>query len=111
LESVRTTESIIFSRLTKAAKSSGVVLTYTHKLFFLRLLDLAESMRHDADHELCVTLSVQELSKTLEIPLRTTIQCLNRLTACDALKRTGGEKTFPRSPTTTTINKKFYEKE
>ena len=111
MNTVRTTENEILSRLTKAAKGKGVVVTYAHKLFFLRLLDLAERTGNKTDNGLSVVLSVQELSEALQIPLRTTIQSLNRLTACGALLRTEGEKTFPRSPTITTIINNFYEKE
>lgn len=79
--------------------------------FFLHLLNLAEQTEHGANNKLIVDLSVQELSEALHIPLRTTIQSLNRLTACGALKRTEGKKTFPRSPTITTVLKEFYIKE
>lgn len=108
---VRATENEILSSLTKEASSKGVVLTYTHKLFFLRLLDYAEKAGENTENGLSVTLSVQGLSEALKIPLRTAIQSLNRLTACGALIRTEGEKTFPRSPSITVVCRKFYEKE
>lgn len=108
---VRATENEILSSLTKEASSKGVVLTYAHKLFFLRLLDYAEKAGEHTENGLSVTLSVQGLSEALKIPLRTTIQSLNRLTACGVLIRTEGEKTFPRSPAVTVICRKFYEKE
>ena len=104
---VRATENEILSSLTKEASSKGVVLTYAHKLFFLRLLDYAEKAGENTENG----LSVQGLSEALKIPLRTAIQSLNRLTACGALIRTEGEKTFPRSPTITVVCRKFYEKE
>ena len=99
---VRATENEILSSLTKEASSKGVVLTYAHKLFFLRLLDYAEKAGENTENG---------LSEALKIPLRTAIQSLNRLTACGALIRTEGEKTFPRSPTITVVCRKFYEKE
>lgn len=110
MENVRATETEILLRLTRAAKESGVVLTYAHKLFFLRLLDLAERSGEYTDDGYSVALTVQELAESLRIPLRTTIQSLNRLTACGALLRTDGEKTFPRSATITTIAAKFYRR-
>lgn len=108
---VRAAENEILSCLTKEAGRKGVVLTYAHKLFFLRLLDYAEKTGEHTENGLSVTLSVQGLSEALKVPLRTTIQSLNRLTACGALVRTEGEKTFPRSPANTVICKNFYEKE
>lgn len=111
MENVRASENEILARLVKSSNEKGVVLTYTHKLFFLRLLNLAEQTERGVNNELTVDLSVQELSEALHIPLRTTIQSLNRLSACGALKRTEGKKTFPRSPTITTVLKEFYIKE
>ena len=108
---VRTAENEILSCLTKEASRKGVVLTYAHKIFFLRLLDYAEKTGKHTEDGLSVTLSVQGLSEALKIPLRTTIQSLSRLTACGALMRTDGEKTFPRSPADTVICKNFYKKE
>lgn len=109
---VRATETEILSRLTKEASGKNVVLTYAHKLFFLRLLDFACKAGERSENGLSVTLTVSELSEALEIPLRTTIQSLNRLTACGALQRTSGGRAYPRSPTkTTTIMKFFYDKE
>jgi len=111
LETVRATDIEILSRLMKLANGKGVALTYAHKLFFLRLLDYASKTGGQSECGLTVTLSVEGLSKALEIPLRTTIQSLNRLTACGALQRKGGEKTFPRSPAITSIPMILYEKE
>lgn len=86
-----------------------MVLTYTHKLFFLRLLNMAVSKGYDTQNGLAVDVSVQELSQVLNIPMRSTIQSLNRLSACGAIGRVAGEKTFPRSTTITTIEKSMYE--
>jgi len=111
LETVRATDIEILSRLTKLANGKGVALTYAHKLFFLRLLDYASKTGGQSECGLTVALSVEGVSKALETPLRTSIQSLNRLTSCGALQRKEGEKTFPRSPTITTVPKYLYEKE
>jgi len=111
VKSEKASEKEIFSRLARAAEAEGIVLTYTNKLFFLRLLNFAEQAEYDEDGELTVDLSVQGLSEALRIPLRTSIQSLSRLTACGALCRIEGKKTFPRSSTITTINKIYYLKD
>ncbi|BAL01905.1 hypothetical protein OBV_p-00500 (plasmid) [Oscillibacter valericigenes Sjm18-20] len=109
LQKVNTaTDTVILSRLTSAAKEHNVVLTFTHKKFFLRLLNVADSNGYDADGNLFVEASVQELSKLLNIPARTTMQSITRLVECGALRRIAGVKTFPRSPTETVILKQFY---
>lgn len=105
------TENEILSRLTKESNKKGVVLTYTHKLFFLRLLKYAGVAGESLDDGFSLSLSVKELSEVLEIPFRTTVQCLNRLSACGAIQRTEAIKTFPRSPSKTLVCKNFYEKE
>ena len=108
---VRATENEILVCLNRIATGQGVVLTHAHKLFFLRLLECADKYGQQSLYGLSVTLSVQELSVQLAIPLRTATQSLNRLVSCGALERQDGEKTFPRSATITTIPKNIYEKE
>ena len=103
-------ESQILRRLTAAANEKGVTLTYTHKVFYLRLLSFASRTGRESADGVVVSLSVQQLADALQVPLKTTTQSLNRLTACGGVLRTKGEKTFPRSPAETTIVKSFYEK-
>lgn len=108
MKSVRADEHEILNRLNEAANESGVVLTYAHKRFFLRLLDLAEKKGENTDDGFMVVMTVQELADEVRVPKRTVIQCLNRLTTCGVLRREG-RRTFPRS-TTTTLVKSFYER-
>jgi len=71
----------ILLRLNSAAENAGVNLTYVHKLFFVRLLGIA-----DSDDKGCyTTLSVDDLAAAVDLPLRTVTKSLNLLTACGAL--------------------------
>lgn len=110
-EKYKAKEAEILSRLTKEALANGKSLTYMHKFFFLRLLDYAEKNGEDTGAGLSVSLSVTELSQVLKIPLKTVSYSLKNLLSCGVLYRVDGEKTFPRSPSMTIINKKIYEKE
>jgi len=102
-------EAEILIRLNEAANNAGVILTYTHKLFFMRLLKYTID---NGCENYTVTFSLTNLSKTLNMPTRTLVQCLSRLTACGAIIREpASELFFPNKPYykayTTTINKKF----
>ena len=108
---VRATEYEVLVRLNHIATKKKVALTYAHKLFFLKLLKYAEKLGEISSDELSVSLAVQELSEVLDVPLRTTIQSLNRLVSCGALERRVKKKTFPRSVTVTVIPKIMYDKE
>lgn len=108
---VRATEYEILIRLNHISTEKGVALTYAHKLFFLKLLKYAENLGSFSYEGLSIALSVQELSKALEVPLRTTIQSLKKLVSCGALERRVEKKTFPRSVTITVIPKNMYDKE
>lgn len=110
LNKVEATEREILSRLTKMASEKNVNLTYSHKLFFLRLLEYADAQDNDTPEGLTVYLSVKDLAKTLNVPFRTTIQCINRLTTCGAIRRYNELVGWGRSPSETVINKSIYEK-
>ena len=101
----------ILASLNQEARETGVPLTYAHKLFFLRLLNYAEKLGVLETEGYSVTLSVDDLSLTLEVPRRTTIQSLQKLTMCGALIRSEEKRTFPRSVAKTILAKKIYEKE
>ena len=112
MKKTRASENVILSRLTQAGKEHEVGITYTHNFFFLRLLDYAEQQGKETEDGLSVTVSVQELARILDVPLRTTIQSLSRLTACGALQRKkAGKGAVPRTPIETTLVKRFYQKE
>lgn len=109
--SKKLTEKELLFMLSAEAEKSGVNLTYTHRIFFLRLLEYAERNGVEEADGFRVALSVAELSRVLDISLRTTTQSLNRLAACGALQRITERKTYPRSPTVTFIEKKYFVKE
>ena len=104
-------EAEILIRLNEAAQKADVILTYTHKLFFMRLLNY---IIDNGCKNYTITFSITELSKTLNQPTRTIVQCLSRLTACGAIIREpASDLLFPNKPYyrayTTTINKDFIE--
>lgn len=104
------TDAEILERLNLAAKETGVVLTYTHKLFFLRLLNFCASEGREINNGLEVTKSTKQLSVALDISPRAVTQSLKRLLDCGAIQRHAGEKPFPSCYAyVTTINSKFYK--
>jgi DNA-binding MarR family transcriptional regulator len=103
------TDAEILERLNKAAKEKGIVLTYTHKLFFLRLLNLCASEGRETENGLEITKSTQQLAVALNISPRAVTQSLKRLLDCGAILRRVGEKPFPSCYAyVTTIVPEFY---
>ena len=87
MESTRIEENVVLSRLTQAANEKGIILTVAHRVFFLRLLNLAIRTGYDEDKGLFVELTVKELSKALHTPCQTTMQSLKNLSDCGVLER------------------------
>lgn len=104
------TDNEIMEQLQSEALGKGVKLTYTQKLFYVRLL------RYGLEHGiLCpdgisVSLSVNELTRQLSISKRMVIQSLRILCDCGILLRYKGERSFPRGSDTTILKKEFYER-
>jgi hypothetical protein len=101
--------TIIFRRLTAIARKTSVQLTYAHKQFYLRLIEVAADGKERDGENLVCSLSVAELSVATETPLRTVIQSLARLSDCRVIQR-NTVKTFPRSASKTIIFYQFFKK-
>ena len=102
-------DAIILGRLNEASKAADLDLTYGHKLFFLRLLNLCILEGADTDSGYEISKSTVELAKALNVSPRMVTQCLNRLLLCGAIHRREGNKAFPHSPFITTIEPSFYK--
>jgi len=95
-------ENDILLRLNAAAKTAGVRLSYSNKIFFLRLLDAAEC-RNGIYRTF---LTVNEFSESFNMPKRTVVDSLRRLSACNAIVRRPRTK-----PQFTRLNKSIIELE
>lgn len=102
------TDIEIMERLQKKALSNGVRLTYTQKIFFLRLVSYTADKGEPCPEGLRISLSVDEMTSFLNISKRMVIQSLRILSDCGILLRYNG-MTFPRS-ILTIIKKEFYER-
>jgi len=98
----------IMERLQTTALSYGVRLTYTQKLFYLRLVSYAADKGEPCPEGLKVSLSVIEMAFFLDVSKRMIIQSLRIFSDCGILLRYNG-MTFPRS-VMTIIKKEFYER-
>lgn len=103
------TENDIIEKLQSTAINKGVNLTYTHKLFFLKLLDYAKEHGESCPEGMQILVSVSNLSKKLSISPRMVTQSLQVFRECGIIQRRAGEKTFPRSISTTVLKKEFYD--
>lgn len=106
---VNKTENEIIGLLQAAANEKGINLTYTHKLFFIKLLGYAQKYGEHCPEGIMVRVSGQDLAKYLSISRRMVAQSLNAFVSCDVILRREGEKTFPRSTNATIIRKEYYE--
>lgn len=107
---VRLTDNEIMERLQSVAMGCGIKLTYTHKVFFVRLLVYASGYGETCPEGIRISLSVNELSECLSISKRMVIQSLRVFSDCGILLRYKGENTFPRSADVTVLKKEFYER-
>lgn len=80
----------ILMHLNNAADTARIRLSYTHKIFFLRLLNI---MTDDGTGQYIVKQTINEMATSLQIPARTITDCLAKLTACGALSNISGKKT------------------
>lgn len=106
----RKTDNEIMEAMQSTAASKGVTLTYTHKLFFLKLLAYASKYGETCPEGVKIFMSVQDLSEYLSISRRMVAQSLKLLTECDIIQRHKGKNSFPRSTNTTILKKEYYEK-
>lgn len=114
---VRLTDNEIFERLQSTAGKCGIRLTYTHKLFYLRLLEYASMYGSVRPEGLEISLSVNEMSSCLSITKRMVIQSLRAFVDCGVLLRysslssamTNKQNTFP-AKCVTILKREFYER-
>lgn len=104
------TDNEIMVLLQKEALTYGVKLTYTQKVFYLRLLMYAMSEGEPCSEGLKVSLSVNDMSSCLSISKRMVVNSLRVLSDCGILLRYKGENTFPRSSDVTVMKKQFFER-
>lgn len=106
----RLTDNTIMLRLQSTAVSRGIKITYTQKLFYIRLLVYASKHGESCPEGFKISMSVDELSDCLSISKRMVIQSLRVLSDCGILLRYKGERSFPRSADVTILKKEFYER-
>lgn len=104
------TDIEIMERLQSRAVTCGKRLTYTHKLFYMRLLNYAAGEKALCPEGLKVSLTVSEMTSVLNITKRMVVQALKNLSDCGILLRYKGEKSFPPNADITIIKKEFYER-
>jgi len=108
IDMARMTDNEIFERLQSTAGDYGIRLTYTHKLFYVRLLAYASEHGEVCPEGLKVSLSVNEMSTCLSITKRMVEQSLRAFSDSGILLR-NIKKSFPRS-CDTVLKKEFYER-
>lgn len=105
-------ESVILLKLSAAAKEHDVILTYAHKLFFMKLLNYIDGFCGGSDCNYSIALSSDELCRVLNTPIRTLCQSFDRLAKIGAITRKPSEeKSFPIKPFMTIINQDFIVRE
>ncbi|MCL2321823.1 MAG: hypothetical protein FWC47_06930 [Oscillospiraceae bacterium] len=102
------TETEILLRLNKTAKEKNINLTYSQKLFFLRLLNYMVSNKLE---DYTITMAIENMAKTLNFSKSTVAVGLIRLEACGAIMRMVGASQFQRKPYTIILNNKIIEQE
>jgi hypothetical protein len=106
---VRLTDNEIFEKLQSTAGNCKIRLTYTQKLFYIRLLEYADKYGTSCPEGLKISLSVNEMSSCLSITKRMVIQSLRVFIDCGVLLRYR-RNTFPANACVTILKHEFYEK-
>ena len=101
---MRATDMEIMERLQSRASACGIRLTFTHKVFFLRLVDYAISVNDVVGDGLRISLSEDDMAATFAISKRMVTQSLRVLCDCGILLRYTG-LVF-----TTVAKKEFFER-
>lgn len=101
---MRATDMEIMERLQSSASACGIRLTFTHKVFFLRLVDYAISVNDVVGDGLRISLSEDDMAATFAISKRMVTQSLRVLCDCGILLRYTG-MVF-----TTVAKKEFFER-
>jgi|GEM_PF-3214908 len=106
----KATDFEIFMKLNTAAKRTDVKLTYTNKLFFIRLLNLCTLEGEETKEGYKIRMSALELADKLDISSKMVIKSVDTLVACGAVKRYVTNKKLQESYDTI-LTPQFYEKE
>ena len=101
---MRATDLKIMEHLQSRANDYGIRLTFTHKVFFLRLVDYAISVNDVVEDGLRISLSEDDMAATFDISKRMVTQSLRVLCDCGILLRYKG-MVF-----TTVVKKDFFER-
>lgn len=103
------TDNEIIETIQAAAGEKGINLTYTHKLFFVKLLTYACKYGQNCPEGIMVIMPIKDLAEHLSISSRMVSQSLKVLCDCGIIMRYMGEKSFPRGISRTIIKKEYYE--
>lgn len=100
-----TIEEMMLIKLNKIAREKGHKLTYTHKMFYIRLVKFAKENGEERDDCYVVEKTERELSEILDISPRMVSQSFKVLSECNVINRIKGERSFPRKNSKTIIYK------
>ena len=85
---IQLTEADILARLSQAANNAKINITFHVKLFFLRLLKIAQQ----DEGGYYINKTVAEIANAVEMPTRTVSYCLKQLSNCGVLYTDGRNK-------------------
>ena len=83
----RITNNDLFKRLQKAANDHEVTLTYSSKIFYIRILDYALTHGKDLDEGISVDLSVKKMAEMADISDRMAEKALKSLSESGVILR------------------------
>lgn len=104
----RADDEVIFARLNRISREKTVSLTYTHKVFCIRLIDLTMKEGEPCREGYKICKTEREFSNLLNISARMVTQSIEKLYNCGVIMRIDGKKTFPRSPSITILKESIY---
>ena len=81
------TEEIILINLKKIAQQKEINLTYTHKVFFIRLLDYVMKNGEELNDRYITNLTEKEMSEIFGFSLRMITQSIQVLTKIGVIER------------------------
>ena len=83
----RITNNDLFKRLQKAANEHDVTLTYSSKLFYIRVLDYALTHGEETDEGISIDLSVKKMAEMADISDRMAEKALKSLSESGVILR------------------------
>lgn len=94
MDNFKVTESEIIERLNDIALGKKIKLTYTNKLFFLNLLEIANIYGFKTQDGLEIELSNNQLAACMNISPSIVSQSIRKLKKCGVIIRKTGRKSF-----------------